>query len=46
MTRSSKLDFDHLFLLCYIVYDYKLIIIGKYIWLQIQPCHIYTKNDE
>jgi hypothetical protein len=31
MTRSSKLDFEHLFLLYYIFYYYKHIIIRKYI---------------
>lgn len=41
MARSPKLDFDYLFNLYYIIYGYKLIIIGKYMWLQIQPCQIY-----
>jgi hypothetical protein len=31
IARSSKLDFDHLFLLYYIFYGYKHIIIRKYI---------------
>jgi hypothetical protein len=31
MSRSSKLDFYHLFLLYYIFYGYKHIIIRKYI---------------
>lgn len=30
MARSPKLDFDYLFNLYYIIYGYKLIIIGKY----------------
>jgi hypothetical protein len=45
MTRSSKLDFDHLFLLHYIFYGYKHIIIRKYIWWQIQPYQIYTTKS-
>jgi len=32
---SSKLHFDHRFILYYIVYDYKLMIIGDYILFQI-----------
>jgi hypothetical protein len=32
MARSSKLDFTYLFLLYYIFYGYKHIIIRKYIW--------------
>jgi len=31
MTRSSKQHFDHLFIIYYITFDYKLIIIVKYI---------------
>jgi hypothetical protein len=42
MAQSSKLDFDHLFLLYYIFCGYKHIIIRKYIWWQIQPYQIYT----
>jgi hypothetical protein len=42
MTRSSKLDFGHLFLLYYIFYGYKHIIIRKYIWWKILPYQIYT----
>jgi hypothetical protein len=36
MAQPPKLHFDHSFILYYIVYDYKLMIIGYYIWLQIQ----------
>jgi hypothetical protein len=46
MARSSKLDFDHLFLLYHIFCGYKHIIIRKYIWWQIQPYQIYTKNKK
>jgi hypothetical protein len=42
MAWSSKLDFDHLFHLCYNFYGYKHIIIRKYIWWQMQPYQIYT----
>jgi hypothetical protein len=42
MAQSSKLDFDHLFLLYYIFYGYKHIIVRKYIWWQIQLYQIYT----
>ena len=31
MTRSSKQHFDHLFIIYYITFDYKLIIIVNYI---------------
>ena len=40
MTRSSKQHFDHLFIIYYITFDYKLIIIVKYIWLWIQSYEI------
>jgi hypothetical protein len=42
MARSSKLDFDHLFLLYYIFYGYKYIINRKYIWWKIQSYQINT----
>jgi hypothetical protein len=35
MTQSSNSYFDYSFLL--VIYDYEFILIGKYIWLQIQP---------
>jgi hypothetical protein len=38
MTRSSKSYFDYSFLLYYISYGYEFLLIGKYIWLQNQPC--------
>jgi hypothetical protein len=41
MVQSSESYFDYLFLLHYISYGYEFIFIGKYIWLQIQPCQIY-----
>jgi hypothetical protein len=47
MARSSKSYFDYSFLLYYIIYGYEFILIGKYIWLQIQPCEIYmTKRKK
>ena len=41
MARSSKRYFDHLFVIYYITYDYKFIIIVNYIWSQIQSYKIY-----
>ena len=41
MVQFSKQHFDHLFIIYYITYDYKLIIIVKHIWLQIQSYRIY-----
>ena len=41
MVQFSKQHFDHLFIIHYITYDYKLIIIVKHIWLQIQSYKIY-----
>ena len=41
MVQFSKQHFDHLFIIYYITYDYKFIIIIKYIWLQIQSYKIY-----
>ena len=41
MVQFSKQHFDHLFIIYYITYDYKFIIIIKYIWLQIQSYRIY-----
>jgi len=41
MARSSKQHFDYLFIIYYITYDYKLIIIVNYIWLRIQSYKIY-----
>jgi len=41
MARSSKQYFDHLFIIYYITYDYKYIIIVKYILLQIRSYKIY-----
>jgi hypothetical protein len=47
MAQSSKPYFDYSFLLYYISYGYEFIFIGKYIWLQIQPCQIYmTKRKK
>ena len=40
MTRSSKQHFDHLFIIYYITFDYKLIIIVNYVWLWIQSYEI------
>jgi hypothetical protein len=34
------------FLLYYISYGYEFILIGKYIWLQIQPCQIYMSKTK
>jgi hypothetical protein len=45
-TQSSKSYFDYLFLLYYISYGYEFILIGKYIWLQIQPYQIYMTNQK
>jgi hypothetical protein len=47
MARSPKLQFDHSFILYYNCYDYKLKIIGLYIWLRIYPyqaCSIIVKK--
>ena len=41
MARSSKQHFDHLFIIYYITYDYKYIIIVNYILLQIRSYKIY-----
>ena len=41
MTRSSKRYFDYLFVIYYITYDYKFIIIVNYIWSRIQSYKIY-----
>ena len=41
MARSSKRYFDYLFVIYYITYDYKFIIIVNYIWSRIQSYKIY-----
>ena len=41
MARSSKRYFDQLFVIYYITYDYKFIIIVNYIWSRIQSYKIY-----
>jgi hypothetical protein len=46
MTRFSKSYFDYSFLLYHISYGYEFILIGKYIWLQIQPCQIYLTKQK
>jgi hypothetical protein len=48
VTRSYKSYFDYSFLLYYICYGYEfiLIVIGKYIWLQIQPCQFWVTKQK
>ena len=41
MKNPLGLYFDHLFLIYYIIYDYKFIIIINYIWLRIESHKIY-----
>ena len=46
MTWSSKQHFDHLFIIYYTTYDYKVIIIVNYIWLRIQSYKIYIIKNK
>ena len=41
MIKSFKRYFNYLFIIYYITYDYKFIIIVNYIWLWIQSYKIY-----
>jgi hypothetical protein len=44
MERPLKIYFYHLFLLYYIIYNYEIIIIGKYIWLPMLNLHYKIKK--
>jgi hypothetical protein len=46
MERPLKIYFYHLFLLYYIIYNYEIIIIGKYIWLPMLNLHYKIKKTD